>query len=169
MAPALAATAQQDLNFADLPLVSSPTLMPNGYGQLNWNNIYYVNPSQWSGAGPSYKDPLRRASHSSRRDLRRRQNLPTAAGSCFGAITSASGPTTFQPVSATVAGGYDPTNVTVPAYNNGNYVGACVPSDHQDADPEFSGYLGQRPATVFQTDAGGDLVFYDLQVYLLGG
>ena len=107
MAPALAATAQQDLNFADMPLVSSPTLMPNGYGQLNWNNIFYVDPSQWSGAGPATRINWCRASHSSGRDLHRAgEQLPTVAGSCDGTISSVGGPTAFQPVSAIVAGGF---------------------------------------------------------------
>ena len=53
---AIGATAQESLNFASLPLVSTPALMPDGYGQLNWSNIFYVDPSQWSGAGPGYRD-----------------------------------------------------------------------------------------------------------------
>ena len=56
LALAFGATAQENLNFGDLPLVSTPTLMPNGYGQLNWTNIYYVDPVLWPGAGPGYKD-----------------------------------------------------------------------------------------------------------------
>src|ERR1035437_11056285 len=58
LALAIGAVAQENLNFADLPLVGTPTPMPSGYGQLNWSNISYVDPSQWSGAGPGYKDQL---------------------------------------------------------------------------------------------------------------
>ncbi len=58
VALALGASAQENLNFADLPLVSSPAPMPSGYGQLNWTNILYVDPAEWSGAGPGYKDQL---------------------------------------------------------------------------------------------------------------
>src|SRR5208283_1969517 len=56
LAPAIGASAQENLNFANLPRVSMPTPMPNGYGQLNWTNIFYVDPNEWSGAGPGYKD-----------------------------------------------------------------------------------------------------------------
>lgn len=171
LALALGATAQENLNFADLPLVSSPTLMPNGYGQLNWNNIYYVNPNEWSGAGPGYKDgPIG--------GTLRPQDVAFVGGkvcrvlqeACFGTITSASGPTSFQAVSATVAGGFGPTNMTVLAYNNGNYVGSAFYSLTTNMQTlSFPSSWGSITQLTFQTDAGGDLVFYDLQVYLLGG
>ena len=56
------AAAQEDLNFADLPLVSVPVTLPNGYGQFEWSNFFYVDPFSWSGAspgdllGPSHQD-----------------------------------------------------------------------------------------------------------------
>ncbi len=46
MTLALGASAQETLNFVDLPLVSTPAPMPDGYGGLNWSNISYVDPSQ---------------------------------------------------------------------------------------------------------------------------
>jgi hypothetical protein len=55
LAGVVGASAQQNLNFANLPLVNSPAPMPNGYGQLDWGNFFYVNPWGWSGAGPGYK------------------------------------------------------------------------------------------------------------------
>src|SRR5271165_5937138 len=122
---ALGATAQEQLNFSDLPLVSTPAPMPNGYGQLNWSNIFYVDPSQWSGAGPGYRDgPIG--------GTLRPQDVAFVGGKicrllqeyCFGSISSAGGPTSFQAVSAVVAGGFGPTNITVTAYNNGKYVGS---------------------------------------------
>src|SRR3974390_1056165 len=124
LALAFGATAQENLNFGNLPLVSMPTLMPNGYGQLNWTNIYYVDPVLWSGAGPGYKDGsiggnLRQvdvAFVGSRACRLERE-------ACFGTISSLGGPTSFQAVSATVAGGYGPSYVIATAYNNGNYVG----------------------------------------------
>lgn len=47
---AAGANAQQQLNFANLPLVNSPSPIPSGYGQLNWGNFFYVNPYGWSGS-----------------------------------------------------------------------------------------------------------------------
>ena len=41
LALALSASAQNQINFANLPLVSTPTPMPNAYSGLNWNNISY--------------------------------------------------------------------------------------------------------------------------------
>jgi hypothetical protein len=55
MALAVGATAQEQLNFTTLPLVTSPSPMPNGYGHLDWGNFFYVNPLGWSSAGPGYK------------------------------------------------------------------------------------------------------------------
>ena len=171
LALALGASAQENLSFADLPLVSSPTLMPNGYGQLNWTNIYYVDPNQWSGAGPGYKDgPVG--------GTLRAQDVAFVGGkvcrvlqeACFGSISSAGGPTSFQAVSATVAGGFGPTNITVLAYNNGTYVGSGFYSLTTSMQTlNFPSSWGSITQLTFQTDAGGDLVFYDLQVYLLGG
>ena len=129
---ALGATAQNQLNFSDLPLASTPTPMPNGYGGLNWSNIFYVDPSEWSGAGPGYKlgpdhgdvafigeqacilDPIFGG---------KSVMLPSA---CYGTISSPSGPISFEAVSATVAGGFGPTSITVTAYNKGKYVGSSV-------------------------------------------
>src|SRR5271169_1053763 len=171
LALALGVSAQENLNFADLPLVSSPTLMPNGYGQLNWDNIYYVNPAQWSGAGPGYKDgPIG--------GILRPQDVAFVGNkvcrllqeACFGTISSPGGPTSFQAISAVVAGGFGPTNITVLAYNNGSYVGSQFYSLTTQMQPlNFPSTWGSITQLTFQTDAGGDLVFYQLQVYLLGG
>ena len=49
---AIGASAQEQLNFSQLPLLDIPSPMPMGYGQLNWENFFYVNPATWSGAGP---------------------------------------------------------------------------------------------------------------------
>ena len=166
LALALAATAQENLNFADLPLVGSPALMPNGYGQLNWTNIFYVDPSKWSGAGPGYKDgPID-------------QDVAFVGGKvcrllqevCFGSISSAGGPTSFQAVSAVVAGGFGPTDITVTAYNNGKYVGSSfyILGTHTQT-LNFPSSWGSITKLVFQTSGGRDMVLYDLSAYLLGG
>ncbi len=49
------ATAQNQINFAGLPLVASPTPVPNGYAGFNWTNILYVDAAEWQSAGPGYK------------------------------------------------------------------------------------------------------------------
>jgi hypothetical protein len=171
LALAIGAVAQENLNFADLPLVGTPTPMPSGYGQLNWSNISYVDPSQWSGAGPGYKDQLIQGRLV-------RQDVAFVGSKvcrllqeyCFGTISSPGAQTSFQAVSAIVAGGFGPTNITVTAYNNGNYVGsAFYILDTQMHTLNFPSSWGSITQLVFQTTNGGDLVFYDLQVYLLGG
>jgi len=171
LALALGATAQEYLNFANLPLVSTPTLMPNGYGQLNWSNIFYVDPNQWSSAGPGYKDgPIG--------GILREQDVAFVGGkvcrqlqeACYGTISSSGGRTSFQAVSAVLAGGFGPTYVMVLAYNNGNYVGSVsYPLGTQMQTVNFPASWGSITQLTFQTSAGGDLVFYDLQVFLLGG
>jgi hypothetical protein len=162
---ALSASAQ-DLNFADLPLVSSPAPMPNGYGQLNWTNIFYVDPGKWSGAGDGYKDGPGD------------QDVAFVGGKvcrllqeyCFGTISSAGGPTSFQAVSAVVSGGFGFTNITVTAYNNGKYVGSSpYLLSTQKRTLIFPPAWGNITQLVFQTAGGGDMVLYDLNAYLLGG
>jgi hypothetical protein len=166
LALVIGASAQENLNFADLPLVSTPAPMPNGYGGLNWSNISYVDPSLWSGAGPGYKDgPVG-------------QDVAFVGGKvcrllqeyCFGTISSSGARTSFQAISATVAGGFGPTNITVTAYNNGNYVGsAFYMLSTQMQILNFPSSWGSITQLVFQTSGGGDLVIYDVSAYLLGG
>jgi hypothetical protein len=163
---ALAATAQENLNFATLPLVGAPTTLPNGYGQLNWTNIFYVDPSEWSGAGPGYKlGPVG-------------EDVAFVGGkvcrvlqeACFGTISSLGGRTSFQPVSAIVAGGFGPTQITVTAYNNGDYVGSAFYSvDLRMQTLNFPSSWGSITQLVFQTSDGADLVIYDVAAYTLGG
>jgi hypothetical protein len=166
VALALSASAQEYLNFADLPLANSPTPMPNGYGQLNWTNIFYVDPGQWSGAGSGYKDGPGN------------QDVAFVGGKvcrllqeyCFGTISSSGGPTSFQAVSAIVAGGFGPTNMTVTAYNNGKYVGSSFYIlGTQMQTLKFPPSWGSITQLVFQTAGGGNMVLYDLNAYLLGG
>jgi hypothetical protein len=171
LALAIGATAQENLTFADLPLVSSPTLMPNGYGQLNWDNIFYVNPAQWSGAGPGYKDgPIGGTLRPQDVAFVGSKICRLSQEPCYGTISSQGGSTSFQAISAVVAGGFGPTNITVTAYNNGNYVGSqfyILGTQLQTLN--FPSSWGSITQLVFQTADGGDLVFYDFQAYLLGG
>lgn len=157
---AVGASAQQTLNFSQLPLVDSPSPMPNGYGQLSWGNFFYVNPSGWSAAGPGYK-------------------LGSQAGdvafiggefcrlnnTCFGTLTSAGG---FEPLSATVAGGYGLAAVTATAYNNGAYIGAMqffVGSQVQTVNfPSSWGMVTDVTLQVI-SQTPDDLVVYSLRLY----
>src|SRR5271157_4235059 len=52
---ALAANAQGSFNFSNLPDVSAPTPVPNDYGGVNWTGVFYVDPFEWSGAGPGFR------------------------------------------------------------------------------------------------------------------
>jgi len=168
---ALGAAAQTRIDFSDLPLIGIPTLIPNGYSALNWSNIYYVDPSLWPGAGSGYKDGPIQANL-------RAEDVAFVGGkacrqlqeACYGTISALGGPTSFQAVSATVAGGFGPTYVLVFAYHNGKYVGSVsYPLSTQMHTINFPSSWGSITQLTFQTGAGGDLVFYDLQVYLLGG
>lgn|ERR1022692_4815317 len=166
LALAIGASAQENLNFADLPRVSTPAPMPNGYGQLNWTNIFYVDPSEWLGAGPGYKDgPVGQdVAFVGSKVCRLLQEY------CFGTISSSGARTSFQAVSATVAGGFGPTGITVTAYNNGNYVGSSFYNLSTEMQIlNFPSSWGSITQLVFQTSNGGDLVIYDVSASLLGG
>jgi len=166
LAVAFGAFGQENIDFSTLPLASTPSPVPNGYGGLNWTNFFYVDPSQWSGAGPGYKDGP------TGEDVgfvggRICRLMPET---CYGTISSAGGPIAFQPVSAVVAGGFGPTYVIVTAYNNGTYVGSMsIPLGTQMRTLTFPASWGSITQLVFATPTGADLVLYDFQAYLLGG
>jgi hypothetical protein len=161
-----AAAAQENLNFATLPLIGTPAPMPNGYGQLDWTNVFYVDPGEWSGAGPGYKlgpsgEDVAFVGSKACRVLQE---------ACFGTISSTGGRTSFQAVSAAVAGGFGPTEIKVTAYNNGEYVGSSFYTvDLRMQTLNFPASWGSITQLVFQTSAGGDLVVYALSAYTLGG
>jgi len=159
LALATGATAQQQLNFSSLPLVNSPSPMPNGYGSLSWSNFFYVDPYDWSGAGPGYRLGAGGQDVAFVGGLFCRLN-----GSCFGTLTNSSG---FELVSAQVAGGYGPAAVTATAYNNGSYVGSMnffVGTSMQTVTfPSSWGIVTEVQLQVTgQTD---DLVVYDVSLY----
>jgi len=160
------ASAQEQLNFADLPLISSPQPMPNGYGQLSWGNFFYVNPFGWATAGPGYK------LGSSRQDVAfiGGEFCRLGGNTCFGTIT-VNNPISFVPISADVAGGYGPAAVTATAYTNGKFVGQAnyfVGTQMQKLlFPASWGAVTEVDLQV--TGATGDLVIYDLSLYTLGG
>ena len=162
LALAIGATAQQQLNFSTLPLVSSPSLMPNGYGGLSWGNFFYVNPSSWPGAGPGFRLGSQSGDVAFVGGLLcRLQNQ-----ACFGILSSSSG---FELLSAQMAGGYGPAAVTATAYNNGAYIGSMnffVGASMETVN--FPASWGVVTEIQFQvTGQTDDLVVYNLNLYQL--
>ena len=162
LALATGASAQQQLNFSNLPLVSSPAMMPNGYGGLSWGNFFYVNPYTWSSAGPGYQLGAQGQDVGFVGGLYCRLQ----SNSCTGVLSKTAG---FELVSATVAGGYGPAAVTATAYNNGTYVGTMnffVGTSMQTVNfPSSWGIV-----TDIQLQVAGpadDLVVYSLSFYTI--
>lgn len=174
LALALGAMAQNQINFAELPLVKVPAPMPNGYYGFNWSNIFYVDPAIWSGAGVGYKQ-----------GSIQNQDVAFVGGtactccppmlhhSCNGTISVAStgglgGPITFQAENALVAAGFSQTSITVLAYNNGSYVGTAFYTLGTGLQTiNFPASWGNITQLTFQTAAGGDLVFYGFGAELI--
>jgi len=114
----VAAVAQQDINFADLPDVSSPTTLPNEYQSLNWTCVLYVDPSKWAGSGPGFGHN----NHIAGTDVAFGPGLCGGPGGAS-SISSVDG-RGFQLISATAAAGYSNMLLTVMAYSHGSYVGS---------------------------------------------
>ena len=158
------ANAQENLNFADLPLVSTPSPMPNGYGQLNWgNNLFYVNPYAWAGAGPGF----RLGPQGEDVVFVGARNCRLVSYTCYGTLTDSLG---FQLVSANAAAGFGPTTVLVTAYNDGNVLGSAnYFLTTQMRTLNFPQSWGIATEVVFQvTGAPDDFVVYNLSLYTLG-
>lgn len=162
MALVIGATAQANLNFADLPDAKVPTPMPNGYGNLTWSGINYVDPFQWVGAGAGFKH---------HEDITGSDVVfgggPCFSSACFGAISD---PLGFQLVSATLAAGYGPTSVTFTAYYKGKYVGAMTYQlTTQPQAITFPEAWDDVTQVIVQTSSGGTFVLYNLSLYTYGG
>ena len=164
LALALSANAQEDLNFGNLPLVSSPSPMPNGYGGLSWGNFFYVNPFSWADAGPGYKLSNKAGDVA----FIGGEFCQLSGKSCFGTLTN---PLGFVLVSANVAGGYGPAAVIATAYKNGSFVGTANYFVGTKMEAlQFPSSWGVVTEVDFQvTGATGDLVFYSISLYTLGG
>ncbi len=158
LALAIGATAQEQLSFTSLPLVNSPSLMPNGYGTLNWGNFFYVNPWGWSGSGAGYK----LGEEGQDVAFIGGEYCRLSGNSCYGTLTGE-----FELVSADVAGGYGPAAITATAYNNGAYVGTAnffVGTQRETLTfPSSWGVITEVSIQV--TGATGDLVVYGLNLY----
>ena len=164
LALVVGASAQQTLNFSTLPLVNSPTPVPNGFEQFDWGNFFYVNPYGWADAGPGYKLGPQGQDVA----FIGGQFCRLSGDTCFGTISNARG---FALISAKVAAGYSPAAVTVTAYNNGAYVGAqnyFVGSQMSTLKfPTSWGVITQ--ITIQVTGQTGDLVLYSMSLFTLGG
>jgi len=158
------ASAQQKLNFSDLPLVNTPAQMPLGYGQLDSGNFFYVNPYGWTDAGTGFK--LGAQGEDVAFIGGAFCNL--AGNACYGTITDTRG---FVALSADVAGGYGPVSVTINAYNNGKFVGAVnYTITSRLTKLNFPSKWGVVTELSIQASGQpGDFVLYDLSLFTLGG
>lgn len=122
LALALGASAQT-VTFAQLPSVRTPSVLPNGYGNLDWSGFYYVSPS-WVGAdvglrqGPSALNVAFMGGA-----LCELNDISCSASISSAEATAAEG---FIVHSAIVAAGSHAETVHVSAYNHGHFVGAEV-------------------------------------------
>ncbi|MGC2108175.1 MAG: hypothetical protein WA655_01575 [Candidatus Korobacteraceae bacterium] len=164
LAFAVGASAQEKLNFSDLPLISNPSPMPNGYGRLDWGNFFYVSPYSWSGSGAGYKLGPQGEDVAFVGGLYCR----LSGYACFGTLSDSLG---FELVSADVAGGYGPTQITITAYNNGKFLGSQQYFlGTQMRTLTFPASWGVATQVMFEvTGQPGSLVVYNLNVFTLGG
>jgi hypothetical protein len=174
LALALGAAAQDQVNFAELPLVKLPAAMPSGYYGFNWSNFYYVDPTLWAGAGTGYKDGLANQDVAFVGNSSCNHLPPLRHSSCTGVISVPStqgvrgGVVSFQMLSASVAAGFSQTSFTVFAYNNGNYVGTSFYTIGTGLQTiYFPASWGTITEVDFQTQGEGDLVFYGLNAELI--
>ncbi len=104
------------VNFGALPAKTTPSLLPNGYGNLDWSNFYYVDPI-WSGAGDGFK----RGPNSLDVAFMGGGQCEKEGVSCSASISSNSSSSTlvqgFTAQSAIVAAGFHSELINVSAYN----------------------------------------------------
>ena len=162
VALAVGATAQQHVNFSDLPLVATPAPVPAAYGELNWSNFWYVDPSEYAGAGPGYQNPF---THRDVAFIGGQFCGPVRLG-CYGVVSYLGGRNRFFPASAIMAAGYQTNQIMVLAYNQGAFVGSATYS--LTTTPRIVGFpssWGEITEMQIQTDVAGDVVLFDLIVY----
>ena len=128
---ALCANAQTLINFHEMPIVGTPTPLPDlfpGNINLQWDGFYYVTPGLWQGAGAGFwVDPSQR--HNTVAFIG--GPLCPLSTPCSGSIKMNSillrpQNFSFRPVSMTASAGWATNKVTVLAYNSGNFVGSVV-------------------------------------------
>ena len=137
LALAMTASAQQTIDFTNLPPTAVPTTVPEGYSGLNWTGIDYVSPLLWNytngntetgagfTAGPEVMvafggGPLCYKKHGGQ----------TIKNICSATIAAGVGPNAlsqFTPVSVDLAAGWasdGDQSVVVQAYSDGNLMGS---------------------------------------------
>ena len=156
------------VNFAGLPAVATPTLVPNGYGGFNWTNFYYVSPA-WSGAGDGFK----RGPDSLNVAYMGDGACEKEGASCSASISSNSlglSPNYgFTVQSAIVAAGNHSETINVSAYNSGQFVGAeqhSLSTSLQEIN--FPAAWGTITQLVIDTNTG-TVVLYALNIQSAGG
>jgi len=126
---ALCASAQTYIDFHQMPVAKTPTVMPDYYPDLMnlyWENFLYVTPGLWIGAGPGFwVDP---AMHHNTTVFVGGRFCQLAA-TCAGVIKVPqlrSTPSTFTPVSIQMSAGWVANKVTITGYNRGTFVGSTT-------------------------------------------
>lgn len=171
LALAITVGAQGPVTFGDMPIVNTPTPMPDGYAGLNWRGFFYVNPYAWDQAGPGFKQM---PGGTAARDVVFAP-YPYPGFTAFASLTWAGGSPTapvppgvgFQFVRAHAAAGYPTTlpggsPLVVTAYYNGKYVGShtyMMTTSLRQLD--FPTDWGTVTQVMFQ----GSVVLYDVTVY----
>ena len=158
---AASASAQQTINWVDLPDVAASTPLPTGYHSLNWAGVSYVDPSNASGLGPGFQHYASIAGA----DVAFGPGICGSAG-CYSSITSPSGGS-LQLVSANITSGSSSESVTVLAYNNGTYVGSQAYSLSTDVQTlTFPSGWSNVTEVVFQTSTlQSSSVFYSVAIH----
>jgi hypothetical protein len=159
---AAGANAQQQLNFAGLPLVDSPSPVPSGYGELTWGNFFYVNPYGWTGAGPGY----RLGPQGEDIAFIGGESCRLSGNTCYGTLSDAGG---FELVGANVAAGFGPEAIIVNAYSNGHFVGTAnyfLTTKMQTLTfPSSWGVVTE--VSIQAGGSPGDFVVYSLELYTI--
>ena len=165
-ATTLAAHAQDQINFADLPLIASPAPLPAGYAGLNWANMFYVDPGLDASLGIGFVNHL---THRDAAFVGGEFCAPMQSG-CFGIISSPGGPTAFVPVSAVMSAGHHANVITLSAYRNGKYIGETkVTLAVGPTLVVFPSSWGVITELQIETDEPGDAVLLDLSVFYVAG
>jgi hypothetical protein len=116
-------TSAQTVTFAALPAVSNPTLLPNGYANLDWNNFSYVDPL-WSGAGVGFKQGPNALDVAFMGGGMCELTEVSCSASISSNASTASLVAGFKAHSAIVAAGYHSETINVSAYNQGHFLGS---------------------------------------------
>jgi len=186
LALAMAASAQQLIDFTRLPVSGSPQPLPNGYSGLRWNAIYsvdspiypdadlYIGAKGAINSGPGFfTGNEAMVAFGGGPMCYRNYGAPVQDGTvdehiCESSI-SAWQTAVFQVDSAVVSDGWDASGdfITVTAYNNGKQVGSSfrfnLSTSAQKLDFSKTGW-GEITELVIHPSPGGSFVLYTLKL-----